>query len=82
MQKKILTSDDLKGMDPKLIFECIIYLWGMEGAIQIVQEYYFIEEKDQTNSKKEVEIDYQILNRIMDGLDAFSDLVIERLKND
>lgn len=79
MERRILTSDDLKKMDVERLFAAIIALWGMEGAAQIVQ-YYFDHLNGETEEIEFTEEDQEYLNAIMHGVDAFTELVIRRLR--
>lgn len=79
MERRILTSDDLKKMDVERVFAAIIALWGMEGATQIVQ--YYFDHLDATPDHMEfTEDDQEYLNAIMHGVDAFTELVIRKLR--
>lgn len=81
MEKRILSSDDLRKMDIERLFSAIIALWGMEGASQIVQFYFDSYESEKKAPSIEFdEDDQEYLNAIMHGVDAFTELVIRKLK--
>jgi len=79
MERRILTSDDLKKMDIERVFSSIIALWGMEGAAQIVQ-HYFTSLESEVEEMEFTEEDQAHLDAIMQGVDAFTELVIRRLQ--
>ena len=79
MERRILTSDDLKKMDVERVFSSIIALWGMEGAAQIVQ-HYFDSFEAETRPMEFTDEDQEYLNAIMNGVDALTELVIRKLK--
>lgn len=77
MEKRVLSSEDLRNMDTERLFTSIIALWGMEGASQIVSHYFASLEAE----KAEVpDTEEEYIQAVMEGAEAFAELVIRRLK--
>lgn len=79
MGKKIITSDDLANMDQKKIFESIIELWGMEGATEVVTNYF--SQKEQSVIDHTLQDEQELYETIEDAIDAFAEIVIRKLKS-